>query len=244
LAATLAPAPSEGEDLSELAVHRVGGEKSELRLVSLKADLGVDVEHTVLSAWRPDGGSRVDCVGEGVVRRVWALEVGLGAGLVGVTGEVVGGLLGSGLALGELGVAAVGGLEDAVLPATWVSEVDVQLAVLAVFDDANAWAHGSDVFVKDQCESGTIRRDLLGDGASRAASSTSGNGLNPDGAWIWAITSKDWVGRSSGNNGEEGSSDSGGGELHLECKTEDIRQIFDEILGKLGIDDPIEDSIT
>lgn len=52
----------------------------------------------------------------------------------------------------ERDVASVDGAEDAVLETTWVSEVQVQLAVLAVLGDGDSWADGSDILIEDQGE--------------------------------------------------------------------------------------------
>lgn len=168
-ATTLASAPAERQDLSELAVDGVGGEETGLVHVTGDTDLGVDVKHTINTAWGPDVGGLVDVVSQAVVRVEWADEWGLGAGLAAVTGEVVGGLLETLLVPLEAGVSAVGGGEDAVLPSGWVAEVDVQLAVLAALGGWDTRADGSNILIEDQSEGGSVRGNLLSDTASGAA---------------------------------------------------------------------------
>jgi len=65
--------------LSELEISRVGGEETSAS--ATKADLGVDVEHAVGAAWRPDDRSAVGLVVLEVVASEGTLEVVLGGAL-------------------------------------------------------------------------------------------------------------------------------------------------------------------
>lgn len=49
-------------------------------------------------------------------------------------------------------VTSVDGVENTVLEATWVSQVDVKLAILAVLGDSDAGPEGCDISIKDQGE--------------------------------------------------------------------------------------------
>jgi hypothetical protein len=59
-------------------------------------------------------------------------------------------------------IASVNSVEDAVLEATWVLEIEVQLAVLAALRDGNSWTDGCNILIKDQCEA----NDLLACGCN------------------------------------------------------------------------------
>lgn len=67
-------------------------------------------------------------------------------------GEIVSGRLRSSDALLDANVASEDGAEDAVLEATWVAEVEIQLAVLASFGDSNTGADGCNVGIEDEGE--------------------------------------------------------------------------------------------
>lgn len=68
--------------MGELEISRVGGEKTGgLAVAGLEADLGVDVEHTGGTAWRPDDGGGVGLVVLEVVTVGGALELVGGGGL-------------------------------------------------------------------------------------------------------------------------------------------------------------------
>lgn len=204
-----------------------------MTVVTGDADLGVDVEHTLATTWGPDSGDLVNLVGVGVVLAHWATEDGLGGGLVGLAREVVSGLLDTLLSTGKAGVSAVGGGEDGVLPATWVLKVDVQLAVLAGVSDWNTWSKGSDVFIEDKGESGSVAGDLVSDGASWAASSTSADTGDPNLGWIWASLTFFDLNWSSRGESKESGGDESSGELHFECWFGEggYRKIFKRLFG-------------
>lgn len=74
--------PLDVHDLGELEIGRVGGEQTgSLAVAGLEADLGVDVEHTGGTAWRPDDGGRVSLVVLEVIAVGGALELVGGGGL-------------------------------------------------------------------------------------------------------------------------------------------------------------------
>ena len=95
--------------------------------------------------------------------------------LLGVTGKVVGGLAGTGVALGDAGVAAVVGLEDRELPARGVPELDVELAVLALAGGRETGARLGDKLGVEEGDGGQVGRQLAGDGVGRAARAGIGN---------------------------------------------------------------------
>lgn len=71
-------------DLSELEISRVGGEQaSRLRVAGTEADLGVDVEHAISSARRPDDRGAVGLVVLEVIAGKRSDEVVLGGALFG-----------------------------------------------------------------------------------------------------------------------------------------------------------------
>jgi hypothetical protein len=68
--------------LGELEIGGVGGEQTGgLAVAGLQANLGVDVEHTGSTAWRPDDGGGVGLVVLKVVTVGGALELVGGGGL-------------------------------------------------------------------------------------------------------------------------------------------------------------------
>lgn len=131
--------------------------------------------------------------------------------LLGVTREVVGGLAGTGVAPGDVGVAAVVGLEDRELPAGGVLELDVELAVLARVGRGLTSARLSDEFSVEQGDGGQVSRELAGDGVGLAARAGIGNAGDLDlvagggGSEILARNhGLDLGGEGSGQAGEDG----------------------------------------
>ena len=146
-------------DLSELKIRRVGGEQTGSRGVACsKADLRVNVEQALSSAWRPDDGHVVSLVVLKVVAGYRADEVVLGRGLFpelerimciwkgpclfGVAGEVVSRLQRAADAFLEGRITTVVGAENRVLEATGVGDSNVQLAVLALLGNGDVRADG------------------------------------------------------------------------------------------------------
>jgi hypothetical protein len=95
--------------------------------------------------------------------------------LVGLTGEVVSRLESTSDALVDVRVTAVVGAENGVLEASWVPNVDVELAVLALLSDSDAGADGSDVSVKDDGDKGLVGVELGAQGALRTSGSSIGD---------------------------------------------------------------------
>lgn len=134
-----------------------------------------------------------------------------GACLLRVTREVVGGLAGTGVALGDVGVAAVVGLEDGELPAGGVLELDVELAVLALVGRWLAGARLGNEAGVEQGDGGQVRRELARHGVGRAARAGKGNAGDLDlvaGGGSSEILARnhglDLGGEGSGQAGEEG----------------------------------------
>ena len=112
--------------------------------------------------------------------------------------EVVGSLAGTGVALGDLGVAAVVGLEDGELPARGNLKLDVELAVLAVVGCRDALAGlGHEAGVQER-DGGQVRRELARDGAGRAAGAGEGNAGDRD------LVARGGVGKAVDDNGARG----------------------------------------
>lgn len=131
--------------------------------------------------------------------------------LLGVTREVVGGLAGTGVALGDAGVAAVVGLEDGKLPAGGVLELHVELAVLARGGRGLVVARLGDELGVEQGDGSQVGRELARDGLGLAARAGIGNAGDLDlvagggGSEILARNhGLDLGGEGSGQAGEEG----------------------------------------
>src|SRR5690606_1809367 len=136
----LAGLPVARDNESILSVHGIGGDETRAGRVLgvVDTDLGVDVEGLDLTARSPDGGGEWDLVVDEIVLGDWAGEVGLSGGLDLLAGEVVGGLLGGSDSLVESDESTSVDTKDGVLEASWVVEVDVDLAVLAALEDTDA----------------------------------------------------------------------------------------------------------
>lgn len=94
--------------------------------------------------------------------------------------EVVGGLERALDTLLDGSITAVVGAENGVLEATWVPDVDVELAVLAGVGKRNAGAEGGNVGIEDESDGGLVTRDLSAHGSLRATSSTIGDTTDLD----------------------------------------------------------------
>jgi hypothetical protein len=95
--------------------------------------------------------------------------------LVGLTGEVVSRLESTSDALLDVGVTAVVGAKNGVLEAAWVTDVDVELAVLALLGDRDTRADGCDVSVEDDGDKGLVAVELGAQGALRTSGSSIGD---------------------------------------------------------------------
>ena len=146
-------------DLRELEIRGVGGEQtSGGGIACSEADLRVNIEQALSSAWRPDDGHVVSLVVLKVVAGYRADEVVLGRGLFpelewivciwkgtclfGVTGEVVSRLQRTADAFLESRITTVVGAENRVLEAAGVGDGNVQLAVLALLGNGDVRADG------------------------------------------------------------------------------------------------------
>jgi hypothetical protein len=213
----LAGLPVDTDNEGNLSVDGIGGQETGTGgvLGVCETDLRVDVEGLNLAARSPDGGGEWDLVVDEVVLGDWAGEVGLGRGLNLLSGEVVGGLLGGSDSLVEGNESTGIDTKDGVLEAGWVVEVDVDLAVLAVLDDRDTWTDRCDVIIEDEGESGLVGRERDTNSSLWASSSTVGDGLDVDLAWVgnnsrgWS-----WSGDGEASKGKTGSED--GLELHFE----------------------------
>lgn len=165
-------------------------------------------------------------------------ELGLGARLDGLAGEVVGSLLvtieilvSGNIAmlvfiserflpdnlLGKVNETTVIRGEDGVLEAAGVVELDVELAVLAGVNNGETGAGVGVVGVEEDGERLPVRRHRDGGGALGATGTTVRDGLNPDLSWV-GIGSGSLVGRGGeATSNERGEDDRG--ELH-DCKVE------------------------
>ena len=92
--------------------------------------------------------------------------------MVGLAREVVGRLERTSDALLDGSISTVVGAEDRVLEATWVLNIDVELAVLALLGKSDTGADGGNVRVEDERDEGLISRKLVAQSALRASSST------------------------------------------------------------------------
>ena len=114
-------------------------------------------------------------------QKIWAMESrGEKAYLVLLAREVVRALNGALNALLQAAVAAVVGTEDAVLEATGIFELELQLAELAALGgwDVGARLHG--ILVEGQGNCGAVIRKKTLHGVVGAASATVGHGLDGD----------------------------------------------------------------
>ena len=91
--------------------------------------------------------------------------------MIGLAREVVSRLERTSDALLDGGISTVVGAEDRVLEATGVLNVDVELAVLALLGNSNAWADGSNVRVEDERDESLISRKLVAQSALGASCS-------------------------------------------------------------------------
>jgi hypothetical protein len=137
--------------------------------------------------------------------------------LLRIAREVVGGLAGAGVALGDLGVAAVVGLENAELPARGVLQLDVELAVPAVAGGRDTDTSLGHEAVVQQSHGGQVARQLAGNGAGRAARAGKGNGLDLD------LVARGTSGRQRRGEGRGGEDSEGREELH-DCELESWSQ--------------------
>lgn len=97
-----------------------------------------------------------------------------------VSGEVVGRLESARDTLLDGRVATVVGGQNGVLEASWVLNVDVQLAVLALLSNGDAGADRGDVRVEDERHDSPVAVDLGAHGALRATSSSIADTANLD----------------------------------------------------------------
>lgn len=95
--------------------------------------------------------------------------------LVGLAGEVVGRLEGTSNTTLDRGVTAVVGTKDRVLEASWVPDVDVELAVLALLGDSDARADRGDVLVEDDGDKSLVGAELSAQGALGTSGSSIGD---------------------------------------------------------------------
>lgn len=102
-----------------------------------------------------------------------------------VTREVVGGLEGTGDAGLDGGITTVVGGQDGVLEASWVLNIDVELAVLALLGNGNAGADRRNVRVEDQGDDATVIGELGSHGSLGASGTTILNTLDRD---LWCIS--------------------------------------------------------
>ena len=133
--------------------------------------------------------------------------------LRGITGEVIGRLAGAGVALGDLGVAAVVGLEDGELPARGNLKLDVELAVLAVVGRRDALASLSHEAGVQERDGSQVRRELAGHGAGRAAGASEGNAGDRD------LVARGGIGKAVDDDGARGgkAGEKGKGVDQLHC---------------------------
>lgn len=203
------------DNLFEASIEGVVGHDTALLAVSAgETDLRVDVKSAVSTARRPDGRSIVSLVVQEEVSGEWALPVGLGVSLsqigqvsgcqqstqidhrggesylLGLSREVVGALLGTSDTLLEIGITTVVSGEDRELEAARVTEVDIELAVLAVRSNWDIGTDRRDVFVEDESHDLAIIGEDVADGVGGAASTTVGQANNLDLVWIRSRTFK------------------------------------------------------
>jgi len=191
-------------------------------------DLGVDVEQyrgVVLVARRPDAGIDTHILVPEVILIPGAVKVELGGSLLGITREVVSGLVSSFHTCVQLNVATEIGRKDRKVPSLGNVEADVELTVLAVLLDTDVGTQGSEVLVEDQGEDLTTLGDALTDTALRTAGTGVLELFDVDFLGVGAGT--DWFtnddigevtvkGTVLGNGGDNGGKEEGsdGKELH------------------------------
>lgn len=134
----------------------------------------VDVEDTGSTAWRPDSSGRFDAVSLGIYLPVLECSTSNcghagGRSLAGILREVVGGNEVTSDTLIETSISVVGGVNNGVLKASGILEVQVELAVLAAVRDGSSGANIGLELIKSISNHGLVRRGAGGDGALRAA---------------------------------------------------------------------------
>lgn len=200
--------PSDVDDLLEARVDGVVGENTASVAVSSgEPNLGVDVQSTVSSTWRPDSRGLVGLVVKDVILVNWALPCGACGGLcstlvyssnpgkvrkertnlLGLTREVVDGLLGTRYTLFKVCVATVIGREDRELESTWVAEIDVELAVLAVLLGVDTWSNLSHILIKDEGHDLAVVGQNMAHGAIRTSSAAIGDTNNVNLVWVRSV---------------------------------------------------------
>jgi len=165
--------------LRDLEVGGIGGEQPILGdFLRIQAELRVDVERDAGAARGPNHRFDHECVRQEVVTALGAVPGGLQSGLLGLSGEVVGGqLLTLDSSVQILVSAIVGGVES-VLPTIGIVDVEVDLAVLATVGNCGSRTDGSNIVVEEEGENLLSAVGGIGYGASRASATSIGEGID------------------------------------------------------------------
>jgi len=163
--------PLKTKNVSEFAIFRVSGQKTiQSSSGRFQADLGIDIQGTVLPARRKDDGLALNIILDQVIIICRAREAGCSGSLLRIAGEVVRSLLSSCNTFIKICVSSVIHAEDGILKTLRVLNVNVQLTILSTFRNSNASSDRGHITVKDQSESCAIRRDVGSNSALRASS--------------------------------------------------------------------------
>lgn len=208
----LAFGPLETVLVSDLVDDGVGGDQASSGSGSGQSQAGVDVQVGLSTTRRELDLAIGDGVGEEVVLGEGTLEGGLGGPLGGFSGEEVDGLLDGSDTSIQGGVSTVVGLVDGVRPPLWDLQSDVDCAGLVLVGNWNAVANGGNIAVEEEGKSLAGGVQDIGDGTSRAASSSPSNGFNGDlVCWWGGGLALDDEGRGGGEEGSDS-----GEKLHFE----------------------------
>lgn len=107
--------------------------------------------------------------------------------LLGLTREVVDGLLGTRDTLLKVCVSTVIRREDRELESTWVAEIDVELAVLAVLLGIDTRPNLSHILIKDEGHDLAVVGQNMAHSAIRASSAAIGDTNNVNLVWVRSV---------------------------------------------------------
>ena len=173
----LTTSPLEAQDLAHFSVVRILGHlTTSSRAVGVQLNGAFDVQVGAQTARSPSDGSNL--IGSEVVLGNGTNKVRGSRDLVGLSSEVVQGLVGSGNTTVDRDEATIVRRHDGVSPALGVVELNVQLTGLAVFGHRDSGANRSDEVVKDHGERLTIVGNALADRSVGTSSSSVGDVFN------------------------------------------------------------------